>query len=492
MLKKIDEAFEKLDKKIFYLSDEKVLRYYRAEFFTCFACICILFGMYFSWKTEQVNLSAESVNASLLITALFAVLGVIFVFKWFGDFRRSRAKGKSASLYGEESTVPQETYADGENRVVTSAKVFLALIFVYIAVLLFLWILGCILGYYRSLGESLNLLLSLDSPNYLHIAEHWYTGEGELQDVLRIVFFPGYPILIKLVQFVVRDYFLASLLVSVFCFAAAGSMLYLLVRLDESKETALRAVKFMCLVPGAFFFVAPMTESLFLYTTVSAVYFARRKMYLPSVLFGFYAAFTRSLGIIIIVPVVYELIKQTLEERPSGKPAVIKCIRNFISVLIIPCGLGAYLLINKLVTGDAFKFLEYQKSHWYQEMSFFFNTASYETAQFLDKIENGEVQVGFALWGMGLCALFGTLIMLIISSKKMRTSYIAYSIVYYVAAMGATWLLSGPRYVAAMFTLPLTFTFITKNKKADDVLTVILIIVYVIYSVMFINRWQVW
>lgn len=91
----------------------------------------------------------------------------------------------------------------------------------------------------------------------------------------------------------------------VFALQAPGAILYLLMRLDCGHDEAIRAVKFMCLIPGAFFFTAPMSESLFLLTTLAAVYFARRRKFFVSACFGFYAAFTRSLGMLCIIPAIY-------------------------------------------------------------------------------------------------------------------------------------------------------------------------------------------
>ncbi len=455
----------------------------KAECFVCFACLCVLFGMYFSWKAEQTGISRESARASLWVTLLFAALGVIFVFKWFADFRTA-AKGGAckASAVGN---------IEKSDRTV-ALTIFFTCILVNVLLLFFQCALGYIIGAYGSLSDGLSRFNQLDSDQYRFIAEGWYTNSGDPTTDLRLVFFPGYPILIRIAYFFIRDYMMAALTVSHLCMAGAGSFMYLLVRLDYDKDTALRAVKFMYLVPAGLFFITPMSESVFLFVTLAALYFSRRGNMLPAVCFGFYAAFTRSLGVIVMVPMVYELIKKTLEERPVTRKDRVKRAGDFALTLVVPAGLASYFLINKLVTGDAFKFMEYQKEHWYQEIDYFFNTASYQMANFVNKMDNDSIQVGFALWGMGLCALFGTLIMFIISAKRMRASYIGYSIVYYVMAMGATWLLSAPRYAAAMFTLPVSFALITKNKKVDTAVTILLTAIYVIYTIMFVNRWQVW
>ena len=194
-----------------------------------------------------------------------------------------------------------------------------------------------------------------------------------------------------------------------------------------------------------------------------------------------------------LVPVIYELILRTIKEKPSGRSAVIRRLSDFaLPLLIIPCGLLAYLLLNYKVTGDAFTFLDAQKNHWGQEISYFFNTASYQVKYFADYIEGGRSSVAFALWGMGSCALFGTLAVLILGARKMRASYLGYSMVYFVISMGATWLLSAPRYAAGLFSLPVALALITKNRVIQGILTILFVVIYIIYATMFVMRWQVW
>ena len=67
------------------------------------------------------------------------------------------------------------------------------------------------------------------------------------------------------------------MIISGLCFAGAGAMLYRLIRLDYSHEIAVRTLKFLCILPGAFFFASPMSESLFLLLSVSCFYYLREK-----------------------------------------------------------------------------------------------------------------------------------------------------------------------------------------------------------------------
>ena len=127
----------------------------------------------------------------------------------------------------------------------------------------------------RSTWESYkNFWLCLDSGHYVDIARDWYLSEGIRDRLVQLVFLPGYPIAIRLVNFLIGDYVVSGLLVSWLSFAGACSVIYSLLRLDYSHEVSLRTVRYLCIIPGVFFFISPMSESLFLLLSAGCVYLA--------------------------------------------------------------------------------------------------------------------------------------------------------------------------------------------------------------------------
>ena len=120
--------------------------------------------------------------------------------------------------------------------------------------------------------QFLQFWKSADAYHYLCIARDWYLSEGELDRIVQLVFLPGYPIVVRVVSRIVRDYVLSGMLVSVLCFAGALCVFYRLVLEEYSADAARRAAVFLCLMPGAFFFFAPMSESLFLLLSASCLF----------------------------------------------------------------------------------------------------------------------------------------------------------------------------------------------------------------------------
>lgn len=208
---------------------------------------------------------------------------------------------------------------------------------------------------------------------------------------MQLVFLPGYPVAVGLMYLLVRDYLLAAFLVSALCFSGAGCLLYSLFRLDYGHAAAIRAVRFLCVLPGSFFFAAPMSEGLFLLCCAGCVYLVRRGKFGLGCLVGAYGAFTRSLGLMLFVPAVFELVSAWL--RVGKKRGFLP---RFLWALLIPTGFGVYCYINYRVAGDPFQYMRYQNEHWGQDFGLFFNTAAYQLEDAIAYFQEGRTSV----WGL--------------------------------------------------------------------------------------------
>ena len=407
------------------------------------------------------NYSAAGYTAAVLSTVLMLILCLLFVPEWCAFWRKSEPE-----VLGEADS--------GE-----CARIF-ALIMIWDAAILVLgFVLRKLLGYEESAGEYVRFWLCTDSQHYMDIARDWYLSDGEWDRLVQLVFLPGYPVIVRLFAYLIGNELAAGLIVSALCFAGSGVMLYKLVSLDTDSGAALRAVKFFAFGPAAFFFAAPMSESLFVLCTVSCLYLIRRGKLISGSLLGAYAAFTRSPGLILIVPILFELV------RKRAKP------REYLSLIIVPLGFAAYCLVNCTVSGDAFKFMEYQSVHWHQQLGWFFNTAAYQT-------ENAIASAGdntaffFGLWLPNLLAQLSALVIMLLAVRRIRASYTAYFIAYFAVTIGATWLLSAPRYLAAMISLPIALAALSPKKRTERLLLALSLLLFAAYFAAFLLRWQVW
>ena len=371
----------------------------------------------------------------------------------------------------------------GEDRLGTAdgtvcARIFALIIIWDVVILILGFVLRKILGYDETVGGYVRFWLCTDSQHYMDIARDWYLSDGEWDRLVQLVFLPGYPVVVRLFSYLTGDCLAAGLFVSALCFAGSGVMLYKLMCLDMESAAALRAVKFFALYPAAFFFAAPMSESLFVLCTVSCLYLVRTGRIRTGGLLGAYAAFTRSPGLILVVPILFELV------RSRAKP------REYLALFMVPLGFAAYCMINYSVSGDAFKFMEYQSIHWNQRLGWFFGTAAYQTENAVSAA--GRPALFWGLWLPNLLAQLLSLAAMIFAAKRIRASYTAYFIAYFVVTMGATWLLSAPRYLAAMLSLPAAMSALAENARTERVLILLSALLFFAYFIFFLLRWQVW
>jgi hypothetical protein len=135
-----------------------------------------------------------------------------------------------------------------------------------------------------------------DTSWYIHIAREGYNRPSS------VVFFPLYPLLIRLLGWVFSDYLLASLTVTTAasCFLFLG--LYKLFSLDFSRQEVLRALVLCGFWPAGFVFFAGYAESVILSLAVWAVYFARTGRGVCCTVSAFGAGAAKAAGAVVAVP----------------------------------------------------------------------------------------------------------------------------------------------------------------------------------------------
>ena len=155
-------------------------------------------------------------------------------------------------------------------------------------------------------------------------------------------------------------------------------------------------------------------------------------------------------------------------------------------------GGAAYLAINVRVSGNPFQFLVYEKEHWGNGLGLVFNTASYQVREAAACLGAGKTNVAVGLWIPGILTLLGTLLLMTIAMRGLYRGYLYWFLVYYLVAMGATRLLSGPRYMAVFFPLAAALGICARKRCVCIGMMAALIGYYGVYLYAFAERWQVW
>ncbi|MFE4713274.1 hypothetical protein ACFRAM_20600 [Paenibacillus sp. NPDC056722] len=331
-----------------------------------------------------------------------------------------------------------------------------------------------------------------DAASYLGIAENWYVTEGDAK--FHLVFFPFLPNLIKVVEIFTGSYLAAGFVISILSSIVAALFAYELARIDMSQRNALRVVKYIFIFPAAFFFLIPMTESLFLALSLMCIYFVRKKQWLIGCLCGALAAYTRSPGILLAVPVAIEFVRELLGTYKvvNRRAWISRLVGAFACLFIISLGLLAYLYINYEVTGNAFQYSIYQKEHWFQKLYFFFDTVRYQMEYAVRTFIEGDSRNFLGLWLPNLLTIFSALIVIYMAAKKLNPAYTAYFIVYFAFVVAPTWLLSAPRYFIVVFPLAFAAVALTEEKSKDAALTAVSVIGGLLYLALFVAGYPVY
>jgi hypothetical protein len=214
-----------------------------------------------------------------------------------------------------------------------------AILFVgYLAVIMFGYVDGHA-PYHVSSNEVVNLPMRWDAGWYMSIVTEGYGIEernpGGQQN---IVFFPAYPLTVRIVGDLLggqlTSYMLAGVLVSFAAFFAALAYLYALARETLEDEDARYALWLVGAYPFAVFFGAIYSESMFLLAAVATFYHVRKGQFVRASCWGLLAGLTRAPGCFISIPLAILALEPWLpraivggaSDRPTPRHPVVKAL----------------------------------------------------------------------------------------------------------------------------------------------------------------------
>ncbi|MBR3383410.1 MAG: hypothetical protein IKG85_10310 [Clostridia bacterium] len=349
--------------------------------------------------------------------------------------------------------------------------------------------------------ESIWLKLDTDAPHYIGIAENWYSTEEPAMYAL--VFLPLFPLMIRGLNFIFGNSFVSAMVLNTVCSCAGAVVIHRLAFIEMGRRPAKLTVLFTFALPAAIFYIAPMSEALFLLLAASMLLTLRRNKFWLAAIFGALASFTRSVGIILIVPFIAEAAAYAVRRARSsgGKLPAGVAVKLAACAVILCLGSFAYLLINKLLWGDWFKFMEFQRDNWYQGFGPFFGTVSMQLDQLVSSFGSSP-ETALGLWLPNLLFIFGALAVLVFSARTMRTPYTLYFAAYFAVTCGATWLLSAPRYLTALICIPLALAHLCEGdvngvataraKAKASVVTVLFLVGQALYLIMYVMEYEIY
>jgi hypothetical protein len=210
---------------------------------------------------------------------------------------------------------------------------------------------------------AVSALIIYGGANYIYNLEHaiinwdaiWYLKiAAEGYDITRkCVFFPLFPLLVKLFSVVIPDLaWNGLLLANLFCFTGIVFFYNLVRETYGEKEAFLTSVFFMA-APTSIFYVNMYTEPLFFMLTVMVFYFLNRKNWLAAAAMAGLASATRNTGFLLAIPVLWEYFSQKRDPLKRLLPAAGLCA-------LAVSGICAFMLFLYLTHRDPLLFFNAQ------------------------------------------------------------------------------------------------------------------------------------
>ncbi len=323
----------------------------------------------------------------------------------------------------------------------------------------------------------MNMFYRWDASNYVAIAKNWYVNTGNAANF--IVFFPLYPILIRVFTFNDFNYInLSALVISNASSLVAFFYLYKLAKLEFNETVAMKAVLFLSVFPTAYFLSVPYTEGLFFALVIASIYYARLGKWQLAGLISLGAALTRLEGVLLLPVLLVEYFHQ---KGWNPKKTDLRVLWPFLAL----AGFLIYLGINYQVTGNPFTFLTVEATHWFNRLD---PKAGLEAAywwarnaSYPDNLTIGLAPLVFAVFGL---AMVGVAIW-----RRMRPVYTVYMFLTWALAVSTSWWISVPRYVMAMFPMFMLMGLFTERKAVNIAIVLASAALMCFFTVFFALGW---
>jgi hypothetical protein len=318
-----------------------------------------------------------------------------------------------------------------------------------------------------------------DSVHYERLVSGALTGPNA-DLVLQFCFPPLYPLLGKAVLPVVAGHAAwALLLVSN---AAFLLLLYYGYRLAEKlwgdEADARRFARYLVLLPTAFVFQAGLTESVFLCLVLACFYYAESRSWLLAGILGGFAALTRSIGFLLVLPLAVVLLRQ------GGYRLHLKALWGYLRagwpLVLVPGGWLLFLAYSRLRTGDWQRYQHLQESRWGISLQ---NPVRFLATHLLgDPYPDNRTRLWVAL---------AYLVLAVLACWYLRPAYPVYAVIFILVplAIGEPGYRSLLRYLLVVFPLALLCARWGRRPGLDVYLTAGLALVQGVLLAAWANTW---
>lgn len=323
---------------------------------------------------------------------------------------------------------------------------------------------------------SSNLFRGRANFNGIHYLKIAVDGYGLNQQSL----FPFYPNLIKFIApLFAGNVLISSLFISNLSFLIALFILYKLLRIDYEENAVKKTIFFLIIFPTSFFFGMSYSEGIFFLLLIGSLYCARKGNWLLAGIFGGLVSYTKLTGIMIFPALIFEWVDQTKKMNSFNK------ISKLLPTFLVFMGTMVYMKYLSTNYNDPFKFIHVQPFFGTEIISgkliltyqVFFRYFKMVTTTKQDPLY-------FAVWLEFLTAVGFSFLLISAFFKKIRPSYLIFSVIGFLAPTLTGSFSSLPRYVLSLFPCFIVLGLI-KRKVITVILSIIFILLLIISTAFF-------
>ncbi len=278
--------------------------------------------------------------------------------------------------------------------------------------------------------------VQFDAEYYVEIAVAGYSHR--VDDFSNTAFFPLYPLLTRFGALLLGPIDTSTVALSGFVVANGAlftSLVYLaaLVRRDFNGATARRAVVFILVFPTTVFLSAVYAEALFLAGAVASIYYARRGEWYRAGVAGGVAALARPFGIVLLVPLIVEMLRQ----RPSR--------RALPALALIPAGTVAFFGYLWWQLGDPMLYL--------RANAFWGRGVSWPWTVLREYLNQPLVVFGWPHSWVDLAFVVAMAVLAVLAWRRLPDSHSAFAAAGLLFTLSSSVWISTPRHAMALFPL---------------------------------------
>ncbi|MGC4746087.1 hypothetical protein ACLQ28_10550 [Micromonospora sp. DT201] len=241
-------------------------------------------------------------------------------------------------------------------------------------------------------------------------------------------------------------------------------------------QAARRFTRYLVLLPTAFLFQAALTESLFVCLALAAFYHAERRQWLLVGVFGYFLAMSRSVGLLVALPLALVLLRQ--HDWRLGPRALLGYLRIGWPLLLLPAGWFTFMAFCQWRGGGWFAYQHAQQTGWGIEVQ---NPVPVLFGPLAGEPRDAA-RVLFAVAVLGV---------LVAGFRRRELAYLVYGVLMVLVplSMGPAVYRSLLRYLLAAFPVALVLARWARHASVDVWLTAILAVVQGALFVLWLSYW---